>query len=220
MPLDTCSSLSSHTVFPLHPHTTFSFSHTPALLATTPITTPPPSLISVLSPVPIFRTIMPLPTISQTLHPTSCTSAPLPLSSTSNVPNSPCLSPFNPVKIAPIDCTPLEMSPVCRRLATYFPFCNPVSVTSSNVILSDNSINLANPLTGDGSGAESGVCETGVSRMQTAALLALPEPRRMAGRPVDWMVEMMAEGAAVAVVVRSWVGREKEVSWMPWVAWS
>lgn len=51
--------------------------------------------------------------------------------------------------------------------------------------------------------------------MHTAALLAVPVPRRIAGRPVDWMVEIMLEGGVVVVVVRSWVGREKEVDWMP-----
>lgn len=39
--------------------------------------------------------------------------------------------------------------------------------------------------------------------MQTAALLAAPEPRKMAARPVDWIVEMMVDGAIVVVVVRS-----------------
>lgn len=51
--------------------------------------------------------------------------------------------------------------------------------------------------------------------MQTAALLEFPEPRRMAGRPVDWMAAMICEGGVVAVVVRSWVGSEKVVSSMP-----
>ncbi len=36
--------------------------------------------------------------------------------------------------------------------------------------------------------------------MQTAALLAVPEPRRMAVRPIDWIVEMMVEGGVVEVV--------------------
>ena len=39
--------------------------------------------------------------------------------------------------------------------------------------------------------------------MQTAALFALPDPRRIAGRPVDWMVEIMVEGGVVPVVVSS-----------------
>ncbi len=95
------------------------------------------------------------------------------------------------------------MSPVCRILATYIPLGIPVSVTSSNVILSDNCINLASPRTGDGSGTDGGVKAGGVSRMQTAALLAVPEPRRMAVRPIDWIVEMMVEGGVVEVVVRS-----------------
>ena len=51
--------------------------------------------------------------------------------------------------------------------------------------------------------------------MQTAALLERPEPRRMAGRPVDWMVDMMVEGGVVPVVVSMEVGREKDVDWIP-----
>lgn len=39
--------------------------------------------------------------------------------------------------------------------------------------------------------------------MQTAAVLGLPEPRRMALRPVDWIAAMMAEGGEVPVIVRS-----------------
>lgn len=37
----------------------------------------------------------------------------------------------------------------------------------------------------------------------------------MAGRPVDWMAEIIVEGLAVALVVRSCWEREKEVFWMP-----
>ena len=39
--------------------------------------------------------------------------------------------------------------------------------------------------------------------MQTAALFGAPEPRKMAVRPVDWIIEMMVEGGVVVVVVRS-----------------
>ena len=111
------------------------------------------------------------------------------------------------------------MSPVCRRLATYVPFGNPVSVMSSKVTRSDSSISLANPRTGDGSGAEGGDWSGGVSKMQTAALLAAPEPRRMAVRPVDCIVEMTIEGAAVPLVVTSWDGKEKDVSPIPSIRW-
>ena len=51
--------------------------------------------------------------------------------------------------------------------------------------------------------------------MHTAALSGLPEPRRMAGRPVDWMVDIMVEGGVVPVVVSMEVGMEKDVEWMP-----
>ncbi len=88
---------------------------------------------------------------------------------------------------------------------------------SSSVILSDSSINRASPRTGEGCGVEDGVSGGGggVSKMQTAALLLFPEPRRMAGRPVDWMAEIILEGGAVAFVVRSCLEREKEVCCMP-----
>lgn len=42
-----------------------------------------------------------------------------------------------------------------------------------------------------------------------------PEPRTMAGRPVDWMAVIIDEGAAVPVVVTIWEGMEKEVEWTP-----
>ena len=70
------------------------------------------------------------------------------------------------------------------------------------------------PRTGFGVGIESpweGRAEGGSSRMHTAALLERPEPRRMAGRPVDWMAEMMVEGGVVPVVVSIEVGIENEV---------
>ena len=51
--------------------------------------------------------------------------------------------------------------------------------------------------------------------MQTAALLERPEPRRMAGRPVDWMVDIMVEGGVVPVVVSMEEGREKDVDCIP-----
>ncbi|KAL8879703.1 MAG: hypothetical protein Q9198_002734 [Flavoplaca austrocitrina] len=47
--------------------------------------------------------------------------------------------------------------------------------------------------------------------MQTAAELGAPEPRRMASRPVDWIVEMMTEGAAVEVMDMKELGMEKLV---------
>ncbi len=90
-----------------------------------------------------------------------------------------------------------------------------MSVISSSVIRSESSINRARPRTGEASGTDAGVGGGGVSRMHTAALLVLPEPRRMAVRPVSWMADMMAEGAAVDVVVRSCWGREKDVSCSP-----
>lgn len=74
---------------------------------------------------------------------------------------------------------------------------------SNSVICLDSCISLANPLTGDGGSTDGGTSGGGVSRMQTAALFALPEPRRMAGRPVDWIVEIIVEGGIVDVVVRS-----------------
>lgn len=51
--------------------------------------------------------------------------------------------------------------------------------------------------------------------MHTAALLEAPEPRRMAGRPVDWMVDIIVEGGVVPVVVSMEVGRENVVAWIP-----
>ena len=73
----------------------------------------------------------------------------------------------------------------------------------------------AKPRTGEASGTDGGVGGGGVSRMHTAALFAFPEPRRMAVLPVSWMVEMIAEGGAVDVVVRSCFGREKSVFCTP-----
>lgn len=51
--------------------------------------------------------------------------------------------------------------------------------------------------------------------MHTAALFAFPEPRRMAARPVSWIADIIAEGGAVDVVVRSCFEREKSVPCMP-----
>lgn len=51
--------------------------------------------------------------------------------------------------------------------------------------------------------------------MQTAALLDLPLPRRMASRPVDWMALRMREGAVVPVVWTSWVARSAETDSRP-----
>ncbi len=86
---------------------------------------------------------------------------------------------------------------------------------SSNVLVSDNSIRRERPRTGEGCGVKGGVSAGGVSRIQTAALLAFPEPRRMAGRPVDWMADIISEGDAVDLVVRSCLEIVKEVSCMP-----
>ena len=47
--------------------------------------------------------------------------------------------------------------------------------------------------------------------MHTAALLERPEPRRMAGRPVDWMADIMVEGGVVPDVVSIEVGIENDV---------
>lgn len=46
-------------------------------------------------------------------------------------------------------------------------------------------------------------------------LFAAPDPRKMAGRPVNWMAAIMAEGGVVPVVVSMEVGSEKVVEWMP-----
>lgn len=51
--------------------------------------------------------------------------------------------------------------------------------------------------------------------MHTAALLAFPEPRRMAVRPVSWIADMIADGGVVDVVVRSCFDRENSVPCMP-----
>lgn len=51
--------------------------------------------------------------------------------------------------------------------------------------------------------------------MQTAAELGAPEPRRMAARPVDWIVEIRVEGAVVEVMETRLWGREKVVEVMP-----
>lgn len=51
--------------------------------------------------------------------------------------------------------------------------------------------------------------------MQTAALSALPEPRRMASRPVDSIAETMEEGAALPVTEMSWAFRSAETLLMP-----
>lgn len=57
--------------------------------------------------------------------------------------------------------------------------------------------------------------EGGSSRIQTAAESGRPDPRRMASRPVDWMVAMMVEGGAVEVMVTRREGMEKVVEEMP-----
>ena len=57
--------------------------------------------------------------------------------------------------------------------------------------------------------------EGGASRIQTAALLEDPLPRRMASRPVDWMAERRREGGVVPVMVMVWVGREGVMIWIP-----
>lgn len=86
---------------------------------------------------------------------------------------------------------------------------------SSSVIRSDSSIKRARPRTGEASGTDGGIGGGGVSRIHTAALFALPEPRRIAVRPVSWIVEIMAEGGVVDVMVRSCFERERSVSSMP-----
>lgn len=53
--------------------------------------------------------------------------------------------------------------------------------------------------------------------MQTAALSALPEPRRMASRPVSWIAATIAEGAAVPVIFMSWSLSEAETLCIPGV---
>ena len=51
-----------------------------------------------------------------------------------------------------------------------------------------------------------------------ALLFEVPLPRRMAVRPVEWMVERMREGGAEPVVETVWVGREAVMVVMPeWV---
>lgn len=57
-----------------------------------------------------------------------------------------------------------------------------------------------------------------------SALFEEPLPRRMASRPVDWMVVTMVEGAAVPVMVSVCVAREAAMVVMPgeseyWVSW-
>lgn len=54
-----------------------------------------------------------------------------------------------------------------------------------------------------------------LSRMQTAALLDFPVPRRMASRPVDCMAETMADGDAVPVMCRIWEARSADMEWTP-----
>ena len=51
--------------------------------------------------------------------------------------------------------------------------------------------------------------------MHTAALLLPPEPRRIAGRPVDWMADIIVDGGVVPIVVSMEARREKVVEWMP-----
>ena len=51
--------------------------------------------------------------------------------------------------------------------------------------------------------------------MHTAALFALPEPRSMAARPVDWIAEMIEEGGSVPTTVTSLEGIEKDVFCTP-----
>lgn len=83
------------------------------------------------------------------------------------------------------------------------------------MIRSDSSIKRARPRIGEASGTDGGVGEGGVSRMHTAALFALPEPRRIAVRPVSWIVDIIAEGGVVDVMIRSCFGREKSVFCTP-----
>jgi hypothetical protein len=59
--------------------------------------------------------------------------------------------------------------------------------------------------------------------MQTAALPPFPEPRRMASRPVSWIADTIAEGAALPVTEMSCALRSAETSLIPYrlmsVAW-
>lgn len=126
------------------------------------------------------------------------------------------------------------ISPVFLTLTLYLPFGKDVSVRSSNVSCSDSWIRRARPRTGesyfdsaaavvvgedvdgDVKRSEGGTEEEGgISRMHTAAEFELPEPRRMASRPVDWMVEIKVEGGEVEVMVTRREGIEKEVEEMP-----
>lgn len=91
--------------------------------------------------------------------------------------------------------------------------------------MSDNWIRRARPRTGESffvglldfsdGDAEEEEGGGGISRMQTAAEFGWPEPRRMASRPVDWMVVIRVEGGAVEVMVTRLEGREKVVLEMP-----
>ncbi|KAL9023659.1 MAG: hypothetical protein Q9196_007060, partial [Gyalolechia fulgens] len=112
------------------------------------------------------------------------------------------------------------------------PLGNDVSVRSNSVSRSDSWIRRARPRTGEsyfdlvvvvGEGVvgdadaseRGGEAEGGISSMQTAAEFGLPEPRRMASRPVDWMVEIKVEGGEVEVMVTRPEGMEKKVEEMP-----
>jgi hypothetical protein len=51
--------------------------------------------------------------------------------------------------------------------------------------------------------------------MQTAALPPLPEPRRIASRPVSWIADTIADGAALPVTEMSCALRSAETSLIP-----
>lgn len=122
------------------------------------------------------------------------------------------------------------ISPVFLTLTLYRPLGNDVSVKSNSVSCSDGWIKRARPRTGESyfdfgvvgkvEDFEEGVEEEGgISSMHTAAEFGLPDPRRIASRPVDWIVEIKVEGGEVEVMVTRREGMEKEVVEMP-AGWS
>jgi hypothetical protein len=183
MPLEVCSVRSSHTVLPLQLHTVLSLSQTPALLAMTPTSVSGSSLSN--CSVFLLTTIL-RPIISQICIGLSKKTEPSPLFPTSIVPNSPfavlegcSFFASRRSQMPPVVAAPSLMLPDSRTVTLYVPGVTPRSVMSRTVMDGPTCTMRMRPRTW------SFTVEECVSRMQTAALSPLPEPRRIASRPVS-----------------------------------
>ena len=158
-------------------------------------------------------TTMLLPITSQTEMFLSRNTAPAPEPSTSSVDRNPLgLGLLLLSQTSPVLSTPFEMSPHSRMVAAYVPGDNPRTVRSTTRTCGETWTMRAKPRIGSATLGQS------VSRMQTAALLGAPLPRRMGSRPVDLIAETIRDGAtkgtlneSVNFVRRRSIGKEAGV---------